>query len=500
MADLNPDSPIIESSDGKSLRELIKPLFRRQALFVVTFLITVIVVIVVGTMIVPLPYKSIMSVLVNKEREEPLVSSESTTQMSGAVPTAVTLEDVNSEAELLVSEDVLRNVVISVGLDRPGTEWYRQFLPVQSKEERIARAVKKLAKKVKVENQTNSNVIQVSYKSSDPELSHAVLVALAKYYVEKHVLVHRPTDSFQFFADETQRYQNAMNDSEAKLRMFSTHENIAAPDVMKPYLAQALATAIGQLSTVQQAISADTDRITGDRALMLKTPQRSTTVQSTSPADKLLEDLTSTLVAAENKRTQLGTKYDVSYPLIKEADQEIMQIKKAIAEAEDAKYVTQSTDVDPTYELLREELAKSEVDLAGQRAAAAAAMRGIVQMRAQMAMLDQNALTQQDLQRDIKANESNYLLYLGKREQERTSNALDQTRIGNVTIAVPPTIPVLPVYSVPIVILFAIGVGLILSIGVAYTVDHFDTSFHRPAEVVDILGIPIVVTIPKKTA
>ncbi len=41
-------------------------------------------------------------------------------------------------------------------------------------------------------------------------------------------------------------------------------------------------------------------------------------------------------------------------------------------------------------------------------------------MRSQMVSLDADAVQQEALMRDAKANEGNYLLYLGKREQERT--------------------------------------------------------------------------------
>ena len=64
-----------------------------------------------------------------------------------------------------------------------------------------------------------------------------------------------------------------------------------------------------------------------------------------------------------------------------------------------------------------------------------------------MVKLGSQSLQQADLQREAKANEQNYLLYLSKREQERTSDALDRTRIENVAIAVPPAIPVLPVHG-----------------------------------------------------
>ena len=90
---------------------------------------------------------------------------------------------------------------------------------------------------------------------------------------------------------------------------------------------------------------------------------------------------------------------------------------------------TKTTDRDPTFELLREDLAKNEADLAAQQASLAANRHGIDSMQSQMVNLGSQSLQQADLQREAKANEQNYLLYLSKREQERTSSALDKTEL-----------------------------------------------------------------------
>jgi uncharacterized protein involved in exopolysaccharide biosynthesis len=191
-------------------------------------------------------------------------------------------------------------------------------------------------------------------------------------------------------------------------------------------------------------------------------------------------------------------KYDSSYPLVQEADQEIAETKAAITHAENTPYINQETDRDPTYELLREDLAKAQVDLAVQSANLTALKRGIQNMQAQMGDLNQKAITQQDLQRDVKVNEDNYLLYLAKREQERTSDALDKARIANVSLVVPPNVPVIPVYGFRVILLVALAAASVLSVGTVYTADSLDSSFHTPAQVVDMLGIPIVVAMPKE--
>jgi uncharacterized protein involved in exopolysaccharide biosynthesis len=121
-------------------------------------------------------------------------------------------------------------------------------------------------------------------------------------------------------------------------------------------------------------------------------------------------------------------------------------------------------------------------------------------MQEEMVSLDQKAVKQADLLREVKADEANYLLYLSKREQERTSDALDQKRIGNVAIAVPPIMPILPAYS-PILIL-AIGcfLAVFLSGCGVFVMEYLDSSFRTPAEVFEILRIPVLASLPKHSA
>ncbi len=498
MAETNRQFVMGQGPGTLSLRDLVAPLFRRKTIAITTFLILLVVLTLAGALL-PQTFRSQMAVLVNRERLDPLVTTEQTTQIPANSASEVTVEEINSEAELLKSQDVLQKVVEATGLYKHAS-LLDQLFPKRDEAQSVERAVKNLAKAIKVENKTNSNLIQVSYSSSDPQTSYAVLHSLGTFYLEKHVAVHRPPGSYQFFAQETKKYQDALHGSEVNLRNFSRQQGVAAPDIERSDLAEQVTTLIGQLQNVKQAVAADENRIRNDQTQMNVTPQRATTQQASTPADKLLDDLGVNLLAAQTKRTQLALKFDPQYPLVLEADQEVAQAKAAIADAEKTKYVSQTTDRDPTYELLREDLAKTKADLAGQRAGETALEHGIQSLQSQMVDLDQKALTQQDLLREAKANEDSYLLYLSKREQERTSDALDETRIGNVAIAVPPAIPALPVYSTRFVLVVAFGVALFLGAAAAYTVDYFDSSFHTPAQVIDILGIPLVVAVSRKTA
>jgi uncharacterized protein involved in exopolysaccharide biosynthesis len=489
-----------EESADISLRDVVTPLFRRKRLLAVTFLSVLGVVILLAALIGPI-FTSRMTVLVNRERLDPLMTPESTTQLI-TTSTPITEEEINSEVELLTSRDVLEKVAIANGLDLPPQGWSLGSLlhPNQTREDRIARAVKTLAKAIKVEAVTKTNLIQVKYSSFDPQLAHGVLKSLGEFYTQKHVAVHRPAGSYEFFAHETQRYHDALQQAEANLRDVENRTQIAAPDAQETNLALQVATSVGLMHLAEQSLAADDERMKNDRQQMSRTPQRSSTVQTSAAADKLLDQLNASLLSAQTKRTELLMKYDPRYPLVKDMDQEITQTKAAIADAEKMRYITESTDLDPTFEVLREDDARTQADRAAQAATLAATRRSIRSMQTQLVDLDKQSITRQDLQREVKANEQSYLTYLAKREQERMSDALDMTRIANVAIAVPPAIPVLPAFGWPVILLAGIGVAMVTSIGGAYAADYLDSSFQTPAQLTDGLGIPVVVAFPKRIA
>ena len=478
-----------------SLRDLIAPLFRRKKILIMTMVAAFAVLVPLGLLVLG-KFKSEMAILVNRERvDSPVTPGVPTQTITDQI--AVAEEEINSEAELLLSQDILEKVVIANHL-QDHKSWLRWILPVHDEDYRIAKAVKSLASNIKVRPSTKANIIDVSYSSDDPKLSYSVLNSLAGFYLEKHAEVHRPQGSYEFFSAETDRYKKSLDEAEARLRSFAQTEGGAAPDMERTDLDAQLASSIGQLHTTQQAIAADEMRIRDDEAQMKSTPPRSTTQLASAPPDMLLQNLGSALLAAETKKTQLLLKYDPSFPLVKEADQELAEAKAAYDKAANTKYVTENTNVDPTYELLREDHARTEADLAAQRASLAANEAGIRSFEAQMTQLAEKDLDRTDLTREQKADEENYLLYLGKREQARTSDALDRTKIENVDVAVPPNIPVLPVMSPPVVILLAFVLAAFLAIMTTYALDYFDSSFHTPAEVADTLDIPVVITISKK--
>jgi hypothetical protein len=269
---------------------------------------------------------------------------------------------------------------------------------------------------------------------------------------------------------------------------------------MRPFLAQQVAMSGAALHTAQQGIAADEARLAGLEKQLRETPERIVTQQTTNAANSLLQNLEAGLLESQVKRTQLLAKFNDSYPLVREADEEIAQTQAAIAQAKQMIYKNETTDRDPTREFLRQDYARTQADLASQKATAVATANSLRSLRLQMDDLERKTVKQGALLRQAKADETNYLLYLTKREQERTSDALDERSIADVAIAVPPVVPALPAINPFTFGMLGFLFALIAGASSAFIVEYIDSSFRSPEEVINTLKIPVLASVPRRAA
>ena len=165
-------------------------------------------------------YKAEMKILVRRERMDPVVTSQSNVP-SQVVQPEISEAELNSEVELVKSPHLLEKVVIANNLQSTESS-LRAFLFGQlTPETQTAKGVRNLAQRLKVEPLTKSDLISVSFESSDPQLAAHVLRSLASLYLEKHFQVHRPSGEFGFFDRETERLRQDLSSAENRLTDFT---------------------------------------------------------------------------------------------------------------------------------------------------------------------------------------------------------------------------------------------------------------------------------------
>lgn len=488
-----------DSANGKaafsfSLRDVLTIVFRHKRVVVLSFL-GILTGAVLASVFTPAEYRASTKFLIERERLDPVISPGQTTPSEAR--SEVTEEELNSEVELIESADVLRQVVVSCGLDQRKS-FLASLLGAGSESTRIAKAVNRLQSSLKIEVVRKSNVISVSYAADDPQLAARVLSALGDAYLKKNVAVHRPPGQFEFFDQETEAYRKNLADAETKLKTFSSEDGGVAPQMARDITLQKLSEFRASLQQTRAEIAGTEERIRALEKQAGTTPQRLTTSASSTDDAQVLQGLKTTLMTLELKRTELLTKYQPTYALVQEVDKEIADAKASIVTEESRPIRQETTDRNPTYSWINEELAKAKADYSGLQARAAATQAIVANYEKKAEELDQKGIVQQDLLRTMKTDEENYLMYQRKREEARMTNALDQTRILNVAIAEQPIVPTLPSNSPWSALVVGGLLAVMVSLGTAFVLDYMDTSFRTPAEVLSELNVPVLGAISLK--
>ena len=472
-----------------TLRDVVAVLFRQRWPMLFAFVIVLVAVALSGVWIPE--YQSQMKILALRQRSDQMVtpSAMAPTQFSND---QVSQEDLNSEVELLNSEDLLRSVVVTTGLDSQ----FGSSLNGGSASN-IEKAVRKLSKELKIQPLQKTNVISVSYQARDPRLAEEVLKTLAAAYTEKHMEVHRPSGEFKFFDQQTEQYKQGLNRAEEKLTSFSKGTGVVSAERERD---SALLQAEAFDSSARQAQTAllETEqRVIALKAQLQSIKPRMTTAVRNADNPQLFGQLKSTLLSLEMKRTELLTKYEPTYPLVQEVDQQIADTKSAISAEEKKPIHDETSDQNPDYQWVQAELTKAQADLSGMKARAVAA--SIVASKYQDAAqrLNQNMLVQQNLLQDATTQKENYLLYERKREEARISNALDRGGILNVALAEQPVVPSLPKRSPIGVAIFTLLLAGTFSLSTAFVADFMDSTFRSPDELAGYLGTPVLAALSK---
>jgi succinoglycan biosynthesis transport protein ExoP len=476
-----------------TLRDLLAVVFRQRRLALISFVAIFLAVVLYG--LVAPPYQSEMKVLVRRGRVDPVVTS--TPSQAEFERESVTEEELNSEVELLHDQEILRTVVRRSGLISEGQSWFWSLFG-DSDDRQLARAVRKIDKRLTVEAVKKATLIDVSYKSSDPVQGANVLHSLATAYLERHEQVHRPSGEFKFFDQQVIQSRGGLEDAQLQLMRFGADQGVTSAALERDMALQTLSQADTDAHQTEVSIAATTERARSLEKKLVSLPERTITQIRNSDNPELMEKMKARLLDLQLNRTELAVKYEPSYRPMQEIDQEIAETKASIVAEDQSPIRERTSDQDPDYEWARAELLKSQVELNALNAHAAAENTLLVHYRRVASQLGDRAIEQEQLLHDLKAAEEKYLLYLNKREEARIGDALDQGGILNVTIAEQATVPALPQLS-------AAGFGLIglvgastMSVTLAFVADYLNPAFRTPDEIVAYLQSPVLASLPRK--
>lgn len=490
-----------------TLRDLVGMAFRRRRAIVLAFA-GLMAGSVLAIVILPPTYEAEMKVLVQRDRVDPVVSTEASVNQGDR---SLTLDEIASEVELFQSRDSLEKTIVDCDLYEPRNPWSIGAIELRvlgaiglapDKQTRIYKAVLKMeTKDLQVIPLNASDIIKITYQAQSPELAAQVLRELGDLYLAKHTMIRRPQGTADFFQHQAEQYKTEMQTSEGQLVNFTEKTGIVSADFEKQVALQKINDFDLTLQQTRASIVETAKRLRALEAEGGTVPERVTTQIKVADNPQLMANLKTTLLDLELKRTELLERFDPSYPLVVEVQKKISETLASIAEAEKRGIREETTDQDPVHAWVKTEMVKAQTDLVGLQARASAMSHTLKALESRALNLESESVIQQDLLRSAKANEENYLLYHRKREEARIADALDQRKIIDAAVAEAPMMPLVPAsLPIPVKVLLAIVIATLLSLGLGFLMEYLDPSFRTPEEIAEYLEIPLLATIPRNNA
>ena len=180
----------------------------------------------IAAVVLALPnrYEARLKVVVKNDRVDPLLASDKQTQSILNV-NDISEPRINTEIQLMTSSKVLLDAVKQCGLSH--------LVGMKGKPESVREeaAVRQLRRDLMVTPVRNSNVIEVSYESTDAHRSAEVVKAVWQAYALANRKIHGVPGSLTFFEQLSSKYDMQLSAAQAELSRFRReHDVVSVPE------------------------------------------------------------------------------------------------------------------------------------------------------------------------------------------------------------------------------------------------------------------------------
>lgn len=485
---------------GGSLRDLAYVFFRRKWIILGVFLSTVIPVTLYSFMI-PRTYEAKARLLVKPGRENiyvaPVGSPEGTHP-----PTIVqrVAEVIHSEIEILKSRVLIRRVIEQLrvaglfpkGLPEGSTVAHAKDEGSLPTEVSVNQALSNLS----AERIKGTDVIEVAFRSHEPDISANFVTTLIDRYLERHLEVHGMGKSYDFFRAQSNQLEQELKSASRRIAEFKKKYGIISFDKLKELTLAKYAAVNAAKKDNEAAIKEAQTRIDKLKEDLTKISEHKYLSQEEMTDSSVISTLKTRLAKLELEKSDLLHKYKPDNFKVVSIDEAIAKVEEMLAGEEEKFHGSVSTGLNATYQKLESELLMQEANLEAFHSRGVETERHLIEYGQELARLGRLEPELRALERAVSVNEQNYKLYLTKFEESRVYDAMDTERMVSVSILEPATPPRGPIpVNKALNIFVSICIGGIASLGLAFLIEYFDHTFKLPEDIKDNLRVPLLGTI-----
>ena len=388
-----------------------------------------------------------------------------------------------SECEILTSWDLAMEVVDAIGVPR--------LLPGADPTDKAAAAAT-VTGGLRVT--ASGNMIFVSYKNGDPQLAALVLNELVNRYFNKHLEVHRSAGAFDFVTQQTDQVRARLNETEEQLRVLkakagiiSLQDSYTALSANLTKLTEAIHT--GEEEVAEQRVRLKLMEAAGGQA---EGQRAGNDPQAPTASDaQTYQAVINRLASLRQAELDLLARYTPENQYVKLHRAQIRKLEQQQEEME-TKFpeLAVREGAPPTLSGERAKLMLMEAKLE-------ALKTRLVNTQVRAKELSETGSQIADLERNQELQLNSYKYFKSTLEKARIDEALDPSKIPNITVVQRPT-PPSRFYGKRDKVVLALaggGIGGVLAL-VLLSELIINQTFKRPLDLENRLGASLLLSIP----
>jgi len=462
-----------------TIRDFLNVVLKRARTFQLT-LMAFFIVVTVGSFVIPPSYTSTASLLVQSKTQEMSQSDKNNPTISRAIE--VTLADVLSEVEILLSEELRYRVIDDLGL---ASEPLRtRFLPFGEPDEESNKAIwaSYLESNLDVEPATNASVIVVSFSDSTGERAARIVNGITSSYLTFRMNLAMQKPLLEQLRRERDVGLRELQAAEENLRSFDAQWKLVAADSQKDELLELLTDTELEIGKLSGDMTAKLTEIASFEEALARYDEGIRRIEPIRE-DQNIQFLEERLSTLEIELSNLLMYHTEKHSNVQRVQQNIGEIQKKLRSKTEA--VLQSIIFTK-----QQEVDAIESTLNTYRAIQA-------DIEAELASIRANEIESDSLLMEMRRKEDNFTMISKRLDQVRFDFALGKS--GQIDVVLtskgfPPLNRSFPP-GFSLILIFAIATAPFVALSTVLVLDHLDHTFREPADIEGHLGIPVLGTI-----
>lgn len=419
--------------------------------------------------------------------------------------------EINSELAILKSHDLLERVVDKIGparllnppvkfaqgvgsSDVKQPEWL-QRLGLSSPTPPRERAIEKLAKNLNLEVDGKSNIIGVSLAAYEPEVARQGLEELLRLYQERHIEVYGNQAPPHFFENQAKKMAASLSEKESELNRFRQERGIASLDKQREYLLSEISNLNNQIADAGSQAGASEAKAEALTKALARYGERIELNRTTGKTNYAADNLKNRLAELRAKEADFVTRYSGDSRMLTNLREQIKTLEGQLSrEQETLTEVT--TGVDQNRQALLLALETERAQLKAHTARLETLKAALANRAKTLETLSGQEFTLNQLERERKALEADYLSSRENLQRALVTSALDAGKISSISVVQPATLPYRPVKPRKLLMLaLALLLGVCGALGLGFLADHLDETVRSSHDVRRMLGAPVLASV-----